>query len=157
MKYFAGEIFTYAAQVDPSFSAMLKMASWVAPSTEDLEKDVVDFLTNMLMNHSVPSIELDSTNFEQIYEQKRLQFSNMSTSNNTGVGPSEPVYTVRSEASLTAGISTHASPVARIETKLHYYKKNLAIIEELEEKLNLNASDPSLLPGSLKGFEVSRF
>ena len=86
LKYFAGEVFTYAAQVDQSFSTMLKMTSWICPSTDDLEKDVVDFITNMLINHSVPSINLDSTNFERIYEQKRLQFSNMSTTNNAGPG-----------------------------------------------------------------------
>ena len=81
----------------------------------------------------------------------------MSTTNYVGAGPTDPVYTVRSEASLTGAVSTHASPIARIETKLHYFKKNLAVIEELEQKLNLDATDPSLLPGTLKSFEMSRY
>ena len=112
IKYFAGEIFTYAAQLDSSLSKMLKMTSWVCPSTDNLEKDVVDFITAMLIKHSVPSIELDPSNFEQKYEQKRLQFSNMSTTNNVTAGALDPAYTVRSEVSLSGGVSSHASPVA---------------------------------------------
>ena len=64
IKYFAGEIFTYAAQLDSSLSTMLKMTSWVCPSTDNLEKDVVDFITGILIKH-VPNIEVDSSNFEQ--------------------------------------------------------------------------------------------
>ena len=157
IKYFAGEIFTYAAQLDSSLSKMLKMTSWVCPSTDNLEKDVVDFITAMLIKHSVPSIELDSTNFEQKYEQKRLQFSNMSTTNNVTAGALDPAYIVRSEVSLSGGVSSHASPVARIETKLHYFKKNLEVIQELGSVLDMEAADPSLLPGTLMIFQVCRY
>lgn len=106
----------------------------------------------------MPSVDLDATSFEKFYEEKKTQFANMSTGRTASSRAlADPGFIVRSETSLLGIAGSASNQVAKIETKLHYLKKNVSILLELDEKLNEGSTDPSLVAGTLQAFELNRY
>ena len=137
---------------------MLRLASQVCPAADELEEDLAGFIKDILLKFAVPSVDLDATSFEKLYEEKKTQFANMSAGRTASSGAlADPGFIVRSETSLLGAAGSVSNPVAKIETKLHYLKKNVSILLELEDKLNEGSSDPSLVAGTLQAFELNRY
>ena len=99
--YFAGEALTLNGELDPSLRNMLQLTSQICPVVDGLEQDVAEFIKSALLNYAVPSVELDATSFEKLYEEKKNQFANMSAGRTGSYATlPDPGLVVRSETSL---------------------------------------------------------